>query len=179
MPGRRELTLTGRLGDVMQESARTALSFVRANAERLGIDGELFEHSEVHVHVPAGAVSKDGPSAGITLAVALVSLLTGRPVRRRVALTGELTLSGRILPVGGVKEKILAARRAGVATALLPRRNQAQVEAMDKGIIGDLEIQYMETADDALATALLPVERVRGSFTRFSCDSRPGVRPSV
>ncbi len=179
MPGRKELTLTGRLGEVMQESARAALSFVRANAERLGIDGELFEHSDFHVHVPAGAVPKDGPSAGITLAVALVSLLTGRPVRRRVALTGELTLSGRVLPVGGVKEKILAARRAGVATALLPRRNQAQVEALDKGVVGDLEIQYMETADDALATALLPVERVRGSFTRFSCDSHPGVRPSV
>lgn len=179
MPGKKELTLTGRLGEVMQESARAALSYVRANAERLGIDTELFAHSDFHVHVPAGAIPKDGPSAGVTLAVALISLLTGRPVRRRVALTGELTLSGRVLPIGGVKEKILAARRAGVTSVLLPQRNRAQVEAVDEALIGDLEVRYMENVDDALFSALIHSDSVLSPQGRMSRDSTPGISPSV
>jgi len=131
MPGKKDLILTGSLGEIMQESAKTALSFVRAHSEEFGIAPDLFEKSDIHVHVPAGAIPKDGPSAGITIAAALVSLLTGRPARRDVAMTGELTLSGRILPIGGVKEKVLAAQRAGVSTVLLPRRNEGSLRDLD------------------------------------------------
>jgi len=131
MAGDRGLTLTGSLGEVMQESARTALSHVREHAGDYGIDPAVFAASDLHIHVPSGAIPKDGPSAGVTIAVALISLLTGRPARREVAMTGELTLSGRILPVGGIKEKVLAARRAGAQTVLLPERNRENVNELD------------------------------------------------
>jgi ATP-dependent Lon protease len=114
MKGSQQLILTGSLGSVLRESAQTALSYVRSHAERFAIDSDFFRHGDIHVHIPAGAIPKDGPSAGVTIALALISLLTGRPARRDVALTGEITLSGRILAVSGVREKILAAQRAGV-----------------------------------------------------------------
>ncbi|HEY3065192.1 MAG TPA: endopeptidase La [Methylomirabilota bacterium] len=124
MPGKRTLTLTGQLGDVMKESAQAALTWVRAHADDLGVEPDFWERSDLHVHVPAGAIPKDGPSAGVTMTAAIASLLTGRPVRPGVAMTGEVSLSGRVLPVGGIKEKVLAAHRAGVRTVILPRRNE-------------------------------------------------------
>jgi ATP-dependent Lon protease len=124
MPGKRTLTLTGQLGDVMKESAQAALSWVRAHADELGVEPDFWERADIHVHVPAGAIPKDGPSAGVTMTAALASLLTGRSLRPGVAMTGEVSLSGRVLPVGGIKEKVLAAHRAGVRTVILPRRNE-------------------------------------------------------
>ena len=128
MWGKKGLTLTGQLGDVMKESAQAALSWVRAHARQLGIEDSFFERVDLHLHVPEGAIPKDGPSAGVTLVTALVSLLTGRPVRPRVAMTGEMTLSGRVLPVGGIKEKVLAAHRLGIKEVLLPKRNEKAVK---------------------------------------------------
>ena len=120
--------LTGQLGDVMKESARIALTYVRSHADELGIDDEAFEDREFHVHVPAGAIPKDGPSAGVTMATALASLLTGRPVRHTVGMTGEVTLQGRVLPIGGLKQKVLAAHAAGLTDVILPERNRADLD---------------------------------------------------
>jgi ATP-dependent Lon protease len=124
MQGKGNLTMTGQLGDVMRESAQIAYSYVRAKAPELGVDPDLFANTDVHVHVPAGAIPKDGPSAGVAMVSAMTSLLTGRPVRHDVGMTGEITLRGRVLPVGGVKMKILAAHRAGLTTVILPKRNE-------------------------------------------------------
>jgi ATP-dependent Lon protease len=140
MPGKERLILTGSLGEVMKESAQAALSYLRSNAALFKISEDFFDDHDIHIHIPAGAVPKDGPSAGLTIAIALLSLLTKRPVRRDVALTGELTLSGRILPVGGVRGKILAARRAGIKTVILPQRNAADLKDIPANIIGDLDI---------------------------------------
>lgn len=156
MPGKKELTLTGSLGGVMQESARTALSFVRSHAREFGIDPAVFENSDLHIHVPAGAIPKDGPSAGVTIATAVISLLTGKPARRQVAMTGELTLTGRILPIGGVKEKVLAAHRAGVRTVLLPERNRPHVEDLSPQVLGEMELRFVASMDEVIAATLLP-----------------------
>jgi len=144
MSGKERLMLTGSLGEVMKESAQAALSYLRSNAALFKIPEDFFDGHDIHIHIPAGAVPKDGPSAGLTIAVALLSLLTKRPVRRDVALTGELTLSGRILPVGGVRGKILAARRAGIKTVILPQRNEADLKDIPPNIIGDLNIVTAE-----------------------------------
>ena len=128
MQGSGTLTLTGHLGDVMKESARAALSWFRAHASQFNVDPDFYKSSEIHLHVPSGAIPKDGPSAGVTMAVALASELTGRPVRGDIAMTGEITLSGRVLPVGGIKEKVLAARRLGVKEIILPRQNDKDVK---------------------------------------------------
>ncbi|MBP1727819.1 MAG: lon [Deltaproteobacteria bacterium] len=154
MHGKAELILTGSLGDVMKESARAALSFVEANREELGIDADAFAESIIHVHVPAGSIPKDGPSAGITIATALVSLLKGVPARRDVAMTGEITLTGRVLPIGGLKEKALAARRAGVKTLLVPERNRDAMENIPETVKNDLEFIFIEDAREALHHAL-------------------------
>jgi ATP-dependent Lon protease len=154
MPGGRNLTLTGSLGTVMQESARTALSLVRSRAKELGIDERFFETSDVHIHVPAGATPKDGPSAGVTMTVALASLLTGRPVKPTVAMTGEINLSGLVLPVGGIKEKVLAAKRTGIHTVILPARNARDVTEIPEHLKTGLEFRPVETVEEALQVAL-------------------------
>ncbi|HWP65159.1 MAG TPA: endopeptidase La [Candidatus Limnocylindria bacterium] len=156
MAGTKQLTLTGQLRDVMKESAQTALSWVRAHAAELGIDPDFFERSDIHIHVPQGAIPKDGPSAGITMAVALASLLTGRPVQPRLAMTGEITLRGRVLPVGGVKEKILAARRAGIDTVILPAHNRSDLDEVPAHVREQLRFVFVETMREVLAHALPP-----------------------
>jgi len=157
MEGKGSLTLTGQLGDVMQESAQAALSYARANAKHLGLDSNRFEKIDIHIHVPEGAVPKDGPSAGITIATALISALTGRKVRREVAMTGEITLRGRVLPVGGVKEKILGAYRAGISTVILPKRNDPDIAEIPAHVKHKLAFIYAEQMDQVLAEALFPV----------------------
>ncbi|MBI92643.1 MAG: hypothetical protein CME05_05445 [Gemmatimonadaceae bacterium] len=148
------LQLTGQLGDVMKESARIALSYIRAHAERFDVDEGLFEQQALHVPLPAGAVPKDGPSAGVALALSLVSLLSDRPVRADVAMTGELTLRGRVLPVGGVEQKTLAARRSGKKTVMLPRCNERDLNALAPEIRDHLEFVFSDRFDEALAVAL-------------------------
>lgn len=154
MPGKGELTLTGQLGDVMKESARAALSLVRSHAEELGVEGEVFSTRDLHVHLPAGAVPKDGPSAGVALFVSLVSLLTDRRVRPTVAMTGEISLRGLVLPVGGIKEKVLAARAAGVRTVLLPARNRPDFEEIPEDARRGLKVVWLERVEEALEAAL-------------------------
>jgi len=157
MTGGSQLTLTGQLGDVMKESARIALSWFRAHANRFGVDPQFYKDSEIHLHVPAGAIPKDGPSAGVTMVTALASALSGRPVRGDVAMTGEITLSGRVLPVGGIKEKVLAARRAGIHTVILPRQNEKNVrEDLTEELRRGLTVHYVEEMDEVLKVALVP-----------------------
>ena len=156
MKGRSQLILTGSLGDVMRESAQAALSYLRANARVFDLEENFFDQKDIHIHVPAGAIPKDGPSAGLTIAVALLSLLAHRPVRREVALTGELTLAGRLLPVGGIREKILAARRAGVKMVVLPARNQADVEDLTPEALSGLETRVVSTLAE-VATPFGPI----------------------
>jgi ATP-dependent Lon protease len=153
MPGEGGLVLTGQLGDVMKESGRAALSFAKANWERLGISRESLEKREVHIHVPAGAVPKDGPSAGITMATALVSAVSGRKVRHDVAMTGELTLTGRVLPIGGLKEKVLGAVRAGIAEVILPYDNEADLEDLPDDVRKTMKFHLAETLDDVIEVA--------------------------
>jgi ATP-dependent Lon protease len=155
VPGSKELKITGQLGDVMRESAEAALTYVRSRTYALGIDPKFFDGHAIHIHVPGGAVPKDGPSAGITMATALASAATGRVVRDDVAMTGEITLRGRVLPIGGVKEKALGAHRAGIKTIILPRRNEADLEDLPREVIDELEIVLVDTLDEVLAKALL------------------------
>lgn len=151
--GKPGLTVTGQLGDVMKESASIALSWVRAHADELGVDPAVFERS-IHVHFPAGAVPKDGPSAGVTMVTALVSLLTGRPVRGDVGMTGEVTLSGRVLPIGGVKQKLLAAQRAGLAEVFIPERNEPDLDDVPEEILQELTVRPVGRVTDILEIAL-------------------------
>ncbi|RMF46366.1 MAG: endopeptidase La [Anaerolineae bacterium] len=156
MPGSKGFQLTGSLGNVMQESAKAALSYVRAHAEQWHIPQDFFEHCDLHLHVPAGAQPKDGPSAGVTMVTALVSLLSGRPVRPHVGMTGEITLRGQVLPVGGIKEKVLAAHRSGLNTIILPKRNEADLEELPDEVRQEMEFVFAKTVDDVLRTALEP-----------------------
>jgi ATP-dependent Lon protease len=149
-----ELVLTGQLGDVMKESARIALSYVRAHGDELGIDERAFDETTFHVHVPAGAIPKDGPSAGVTMSTALASLLSGRPVKHTIGMTGEVTLQGRVLPIGGVKQKVLAAHRAGLSEVVLPARNEPDLEDVPESVRAALRIHLANTLDDALEVAL-------------------------
>jgi ATP-dependent Lon protease len=150
------LILTGMLGDVMRESAQAALSFVRSNARELGIGPAVFEHRTVHQHVPAGAIPKDGPSAGVAMVVALASLAAGRPVRSDVAMTGEITLRGAILPVGGIREKVLAAHRAGIRRVLLPHRNEADLEDVPTELRDEIAFVLLDRVEQAVVEALEP-----------------------
>ena len=155
MRGHKQLILTGSLGTVLQESAQTALSYIRSHAEAFGLDPDFFTDSDIHIHLPSGAIPKEGPSAGVTIALALLSLLTGRPARRDVALTGELTLSGRILPVSGIREKVLAAQRAGVTVVVFPKNNEVDIVNLEDGVKEGLEIVLAEAIEPLLDLVLL------------------------
>ena len=164
MKGKGILTLTGQLGDVMRESAQIAHSYVRSKAGPLGLDRSQFEETDVHVHVPAGAIPKDGPSAGLAMVLAMASLLSGRPVRSDLGMTGEVTLRGRVLPVGGIKMKLLAAHRAGLSTVLLPRRNERDLDDLPGEIRDALNIVLVDRIDEALPVALSE-EKVADDFS--------------
>jgi len=158
MKGNGKLTLTGQLGDVMRESAQIAHSYLRSKASQLSIDPDFFDKTDVHIHVPAGSIPKDGPSAGLTMLMAMASLFSGRPARSDVGMTGEVTLRGRMLPVGGIKMKVLAAHRAGLITVLLPKRNERDLEDLPEEIRNTMNLVPIEWTDEALKIALLPVE---------------------
>ena len=155
MKGAKGLILTGQLGDVMKESAQAGLSYIRSNAEALGIAPDFYAHTDIHVHVPAGAIPKDGPSAGVTIVCAMVSMLTGRLVRSDVAMTGEITLRGKVLPIGGIKEKTLAAKRAGITTVILPRLNEKDLEETPETVKKGMTFIYADRIEDVLKNALL------------------------
>jgi ATP-dependent Lon protease len=159
MPGKKSLTLTGQLGDVMKESAQAALSFIRANAQKFGVDPDFFEKYDIHVHVPAGAIPKDGPSAGVTILAALLSLLTDRPVRPDVAMTGEITLRGMVLPVGGIKEKVLAAHRAGIQTVILPEKNRKDLEEVPEKVRKEMRFHFIRRMEEIASLALRPAAK--------------------
>jgi ATP-dependent Lon protease len=158
MPGQGNLLLTGQLGEVMQESARAALSWVRSNTGKLGLEPDFFKGQDVHLHVPAGATPKDGPSAGVAMATVLTSLFTGRIPRGNVAMTGEITLRGKVMRIGGVKEKVLAAKRAGIKTVILPAGNQADVLEMEEPLREGLTFFYANSVEEVIAQALKPAK---------------------
>lgn len=160
VPGKGGLTLTGKLGDVMKESAQAALSYTRYRAEDLGIDPDFHDHKDIHIHVPEGAVPKEGPSAGITMATALVSALSCKPVRWDVAMTGEITLRGRVLPIGGLKEKLLGAQRAGIKTVLIPKANERDLKEVPKEILKGLTVIPVGHMDEVLKHALRVKEEI-------------------
>ncbi len=155
MRGSTNLILTGSLGEVLRESAQTALSYIRSHAEDLGIAVDFYDHSDIHIHLPAGAVSKDGPSAGVAIAIALISLLTDRPIHRNVSVTGEMTLTGQVLPVGGIREKLLAGVRTGCTKVVLPSQNQEDVDSLTEDVTGHLELVYVDTLDQAIPHLLV------------------------
>jgi len=154
MKGSKGLTLTGQLGDVMKESATAALSFLRANAGKIGIPEDFFQEMDIHIHIPAGAIPKDGPSAGVTILTALTSLLKGRPIRKHLAMTGEITLRGQVLPVGGIKEKMLAAHRAGIKTILLPQWNEKDLQDIPEKIKKEIAFLPVDNMLDVLKIAI-------------------------
>jgi ATP-dependent Lon protease len=154
MPGKKGFTLTGQLGDVMKESAQAALSYVRSKAKELGIDEDFFEENDIHIHVPSGAMPKDGPSAGVTMATALASLLLNKSVRADVGMTGEITLRGQVLPVGGIKEKVLAAHRVGLKTVILPQRNEPDLEDVPEDVKAVMTFVLADQVDQVFAAAL-------------------------
>jgi ATP-dependent Lon protease len=171
MPGSKGFQVTGSIGNVMNESARAALSFVRSRAKQLGVEDEFFNKSDIHLHIPSGAQPKDGPSAGVTIATAIVSLASGRKVRPNLGMTGEITLRGQVLPIGGVKEKVLAAHRTGLRTVILPRRNEQDLDDVPDEIKQSMKFIYVETVDEVINSALEPA----GGKKR-SKDSKPAAK---
>jgi ATP-dependent Lon protease len=156
LPGKGNLQITGQVGEVMQESAQAAMSYLKSRAEALGVDYARFEKTDTHVHIPEGAIPKDGPSAGISLATALISAFTGRKVHKETCMTGEITLRGKVLPIGGVKEKVLAAHRAGLKIVILPKKNDKDLVDVPKAAKQELKFVFVENMDAVLAEALLP-----------------------
>jgi ATP-dependent Lon protease len=182
MRGKGRLTLTGSLGDVMKESAQAALSYARSRARTFGIKEDFFASHDLHVHVPEGAIPKDGPSAGITIATAMLSVFTGRPVRRMLAMTGEITLRGNVLPIGGLKEKILAARRAGITSVVVPRLNKKELDEIPAGLKRGLEIHMVDQVEEVLRLALIPPLEVRAAAEpkpKPSYSGKPRHKPVV
>jgi ATP-dependent Lon protease len=183
MKGRKGFSMTGQLGEVMKESAQAALSYVRAKSKALKIQENFFENSDIHIHVPAGAIPKDGPSAGVTMFTAITSLLTGRPVRSDVAMTGEITLRGRVLPVGGIRDKVLGAQRAGISTVILPRKNERDLEDVPEAIRKQMRFELVDRIDQVLDLALgkTPAakrgKRTAASKRRASGSTRRVTRP--
>lgn len=169
--GKGGLTISGQLGDVMKESAMAALSYLKSNAASLGIDHRVFQQYDLHIHVPAGAVPKDGPSAGITMLTSLASIFTQRKVKAKLAMTGEITLRGKVLPVGGIKEKILAAKRGGIKEIILSKRNKRDVEEIEKNYLRGLAFHYVDTVDEVLKIALMK-EKVKNPMEFVLTDSR-------
>jgi ATP-dependent Lon protease len=155
MPGKGKLNITGKLGEVMQESAQAAMSFVRSRAESLGIDKDFYKELDLHIHIPEGAIPKDGPSAGISMCTSLVSALTRRPVHRDVAMTGEITLRGRVLPIGGLKEKMLAAHRGGIQKVIIPKENEKDLKEIPKVVTRQMKVVPVEHMDEVLGHALV------------------------
>ncbi|MDD6012407.1 MAG: magnesium chelatase domain-containing protein, partial [Oscillospiraceae bacterium] len=178
MPGSGKLELTGSLGDVMKESARTALSYIRSVAEKYGIDSEVFEKRDIHIHAPEGAVPKDGPSAGVTMATALLSALTGRKVNRKVAMTGEISLTGRVMKIGGLKEKSMAAYKAGVNTVIIPKENEPDLWEIDSVIKENVSFLPVTRLDEVFAAALQQDIRDGSSTVKFTPGSIPNTRNS-
>ncbi|MEP0762662.1 MAG: endopeptidase La [Chloroflexota bacterium] len=178
MPGSKGFQYTGQLGEVMQESARAALSYIRSKASDFGLRPDYFDKHDIHLHVPAGAVPKDGPSAGVTMATALMSLITGRPVRRNVAMTGEITLRGQVLPVGGIKAKVLAAHRAGLDTVILPRRNEPDVEDVPEEVRQAMTFIFVDDVTAALEAALTP-PRQTGNGAAAGADEQAQAQPDA
>jgi ATP-dependent Lon protease len=182
MPGSKGFMLTGQLGEVMRESARAALSFVRAETTALGLPQDFFNGIDIHLHVPAGGIPKDGPSAGIAMTTALASLLTGRPVKDGVAMTGEVTLRGKVLPIGGLKEKVLAAHRAGIRTVILPKRNERDLDEIPDELRADMQFIPVDHVTEVLKAALReepvepPVEEPRASAGH---QGEPPIREAI
>jgi ATP-dependent Lon protease len=176
-PGRGRLRVTGQLGEVMQESAQAALSWVRSHSELLDLDPEWFSEHDIHVHVPAGAVPKDGPSAGVTMVTAIVSLVSGRPVSEQVAMTGEVTLSGQVLGIGGVRDKVLAAQRAGTRTVVLPKENEPDLEELPAETRKEIEFVLADHVDDVLAAAFDGASPVRAP-RRVGSPERKAAAPA-
>jgi ATP-dependent Lon protease len=178
MPGGKGFQVTGSIGNVMNESARAALSFVRSHAKQLGLDTDFFNHSDIHLHIPSGAQPKDGPSAGVTIATSLVSLISGRKVKPNVGMTGEITLRGQVLPIGGVKEKVLAAHRNGLRTIILPKRNEQDLDDVPEEIKKSMKFIYAETVDDVLESALEANHKRRASRSGSSDKSTRSRKPT-
>ena len=176
MPGKGVLTLTGLLGESMRESAQAALSYLRSHSQVLALDTSRFHKTDLHIHVPAGAVPKDGPSAGVAIAAALISLFRGTPIQPNLAMTGEVTLTGRVLPVGGVREKLLAARRAGIQQVLLPRHNEKDLVEIPAEVKADLSVQLVDTLDDVVPRLFARDVRKADSHPRTLKKPAPRLR---